>query len=134
MNIIDSKIKHDRNKTAKSHSVKDKIYLKRNSRLPYAKAIDFNETQYADFPKWLTQKEGFIDFMYKNYEQKLMSIPKICEKSNRASDEKYFVSLYLDQIPFFQELPQVVNDIILSNITTRYYKAGDLIYHEDNIP
>ena len=66
--------------TPKSQSVKEKIYSKRNPRFPFAKAIDFNEDQYSPFPKWLTQKDGFIDFMYKNYEQKLMSIPQICEK------------------------------------------------------
>jgi len=38
------------------------------------------------YPKWLTKREDFLDFMYKNYEKKLMSIPKICEKDSRASD------------------------------------------------
>lgn len=47
--------------------------------------------------------------MYRNYENKIMSIPKICEKEVRASDEKYFVSLYLSQIPTFKDLPAVVN-------------------------
>lgn len=59
-----------------------------------------------------------------------MSIPKICEKDTRASDEKYFVSLYLDQIPFFQNLPPIVKDIILSSLKTRYYKPGDCIHSE----
>lgn len=68
--------------------------------------------------------------MYKNYENKLMSIPKICEKKERASDEKYFVSLYIEQIPFFQNLPPVVKDIILSQLKTTYYKPGESIHNE----
>jgi signal-transduction protein with cAMP-binding, CBS, and nucleotidyltransferase domain len=68
--------------------------------------------------------------MYKNYENKLMSIPKICEKKDRASDEKYFVSLYLEQIPFFQNLPPVVKDTILSQLRTCYYKTGECIHQE----
>lgn len=68
--------------------------------------------------------------MYKNYENKLMSIPKICEKKERASDEKYFVSLYIEQIPFFQNLPPVVKDIILSQLKTMYFKPGESIHNE----
>lgn len=78
LNVLDGKARRSLTNTPKSHSAKDKLYMKRNSRFPYAKAIDFNEAQYTPFPKWLTEKEGFIDFMYRNYESKLMSIPKIC--------------------------------------------------------
>jgi hypothetical protein len=48
--------------------------------------MNFTESKYDEFPKWLIEKEGFVDFMYRNYESKLMSIPKICEKETRASD------------------------------------------------
>lgn len=34
-----------------------------------------------------------------------MSIPLICEKEERASDEKYFVGLFLQQIAMFRDLP-----------------------------
>lgn len=51
---------------------------KRNHRYPYAKAIDFRESKYNGYPRWLTEKEGFSDFIYKSYEKKLMSIPSIC--------------------------------------------------------
>ena len=68
--------------------------------------------------------------MYKNYENKLMSIPKICEKKERASDEKYFVSLFIEQIPFFQKLPPVVKDIILSQLKTLYFKPGECVHNE----
>lgn len=130
LSIIDSKIKRSRASTPKhTQSLKEKLYSRRSSKYPYAKAIDFHETQYGDFPKWLTQKEGFVDFMYNNYGSKLMSIPKICEKKERASDEKYFVSLFLDQIPIFSGLPPVVSDIILSQLKTRYYKPGDVIHY-----
>jgi hypothetical protein len=68
-------------------SLKEKTYFKKHSyRYPYAKAMDFTESKYNDFPKWLIEKEGFVDFMYRNYETKIMSIPKICEKEVRASD------------------------------------------------
>jgi hypothetical protein len=69
--------------------------------------------------------------MYHKYETKLMSIPKICEKEDRASDEKYFLSLYLSQIPTFRDLPQVINDIILEQLKTRYYPAEGTI-HDDH--
>jgi hypothetical protein len=71
--------------------------------------------------------------MYHNYESKLMSIPRICEKQHRASDELYFVNLYLQQIPFFKDLPPIVTEIILANITTHYYKAGELV-HSGGVP
>jgi signal-transduction protein with cAMP-binding, CBS, and nucleotidyltransferase domain len=38
------------------------------------------------------------------------------------------VWLYLEQIPFFQDLPPVVKDTILSQLRTTYYKAGDCIH------
>ena len=66
--------------------------------------------------------------MYNNYEKKLMSIPKICEKQQRASDEKYFVGLYLQQNPLFSKLPAVVIDLLLTHISTRYLKAGEVVH------
>ena len=57
-----------------------------------------------------------------------MSIPKICEKEKRASDEKYFVGLYLSQHPLFSNLPQVVTDLILTRIRTMYVKAGEVVH------
>lgn len=111
-------------------TIKDRVLMKRNNRFPYAKAINFRESMYKEYPKWLTQKDGFTDFMYKSYEKKLMSIPKICEKSVRASQEKYFLTLYLQKIKMFKDLPNEVNQIILDNITTKYYKAGEKVYDE----
>ena len=66
--------------------------------------------------------------MYRNYENKIMSIPKICEKEVRASDEKYFVSLFLSQIPTFKDLPAVVSEVILDNLRTRYYAVNDVVH------
>lgn len=67
LNVLDGKVRRSLTNTPKFQSTKDKLYMKRNSRFPYAKAIDFNEAQYSPFPRWLTEKEGFIDFMYHNY-------------------------------------------------------------------
>jgi signal-transduction protein with cAMP-binding, CBS, and nucleotidyltransferase domain len=66
--------------------------------------------------------------MYNNYEKKLMSIPKICEKDYRASDEKYFVGLYLQQNPLFSKLPQVVFELLLAKIKTKYVKVGETVH------
>ncbi len=60
-----------------------------------------------------------------------MSIPKICEKTTRASDEKYFVSLYLSQIPTFKDLPQVVKEIVLDHLKVKYYASGDIIHYDE---
>jgi hypothetical protein len=81
LTIIDDKIK--RNHLAygrKLHSLsnKNKYVGKKVSKYPYAKAIDFRESKYNEYPKWITEKEGFADFMYKNYENRIMSIPHIC--------------------------------------------------------
>lgn len=96
MSVLDLRLKKSNKSKLESLSLKDKIQVKKHShRYPYAKALNISEEKYSEFPKWLIEKEGFIDFMYKNYESKMMSIPKICEKDSRASDEKYFVSLYL---------------------------------------
>lgn len=57
-----------------------------------------------------------------------MSIPKICEKENRASDEKYFLGLYLQQLELFKKLPSVVTEIILSSMKTKYYKSGEIVH------
>lgn len=66
--------------------------------------------------------------MYQKYEAKLLSIPKICEKPTKESDEKYFVSLFLEQIPIFEGLPQLVKEILLNNVTTRYYQANAVVH------
>lgn len=42
LNVLDNKARRSFTNTPKSQSVKEKIYLKRNPRFPYAKAIDFN--------------------------------------------------------------------------------------------
>ena len=42
LNVLNSKVKRSLTNTPKSQSAKDKLYMKRNSRFPYAKAIDFN--------------------------------------------------------------------------------------------
>ena len=47
--------------------------------------MNFTESKYDQFPKWLKEKEGFVDFMYRNYENRLLSIPNICEKELRGS-------------------------------------------------
>ena len=89
LTIIDGKIKKKQELNRKhlhSVTIKDRIQCKRNQRYPYAKAIDFRESMYKEYPRWLTQKVGFSDFMYQSYEKKLMSIPSICEKAERASD------------------------------------------------
>jgi hypothetical protein len=62
--------------------------------------------------------------MYKKYENKLLSIPKICEKEVKESDEKYFVSLYLEQIAIFKNLPHSIRDIFLNGIRTKYYSTS----------
>lgn len=88
LTIIDDKIKrshHVGGRKLHAISTRDKVMNKKSNRYPYAKAIDFRESKYNDFPRWLTQKEGFSDFMYKSYEKKLMSIPLICEKTTRES-------------------------------------------------
>ena len=80
LNILDTKNKRRSQSAPKVSSLKDKIHGRRFTKFPYAKAIDFSEEQYENFPQWLIEKDGFSQFMYRNYENKLMSIPKICEK------------------------------------------------------
>lgn len=89
LTVIDDKIK--KNHIAygrKLHAInnKNKYMGKKGNKYPFSKAIDFRESKYKEYPKWITEKEGFADFMYKNYENKLMSIPHICEKEQRESD------------------------------------------------
>ncbi len=57
-----------------------------------------------------------------------MSIPSICDKRIKASDEKYFLGLYLQQLPLFNKLPSVVIDIVLSHLTSKYFKTGDVVH------
>ena len=82
------------------------------------------------FPNWLKTRNDFVQFMYTNYEKKILALPKICEKlpKERTSDELYFLSMYLLQIDIFQKLPTSIEEIILKNIQTRYYKKGDIIH------
>lgn len=73
LNVIDLQIKRSSVENTPKNSVK-------RNKFPYAKVLDFGSDKYAEFPKWLTEREEFLDFMYKKYEDKLLSIPKICEK------------------------------------------------------
>jgi len=41
--------------------------------------------------------------------------------------------MFLNQIDIFKGLPHVVSDIILSNLTTKTYKAGEII-HDVGVP
>lgn len=50
----------------------------KKGKFTFAKVLDFNEEKFDDYPKWLTEREDFVKFMYENYESKLLSIPKIC--------------------------------------------------------
>ena len=89
LEILDGGIKRSHQTTPKP-TIRDRMSSKR-SRFPYAKAVMFEEREQEYrkqdlYPKWLTKREDFLDFMYKNYEKKLMSIPNICEKETRASD------------------------------------------------
>lgn len=104
-----------------------------HQKFPFFRALHFNENKFEQYPEWMTQREDFTSFMYKNYENKLLSIPKICEKQSkdRASDEKYFVSLYLQQLDIFQNIPQLIMDNVLAEIKTKTYHAGDVIHDEN---
>ena len=73
-----------------------------------------------------------MDFMYEKYEKKLLSIPKICEKKQRASDQRFFIKLYLQKIDMFKDLPNIIMDIILDNMGVRYYKEGQLVHDSKN--
>lgn len=54
--------------------------------MPFAKLLDFHDKKFDSFPHWLTERSQFFQFMYDNYESKLLMIPKICEEDDRASD------------------------------------------------
>ena len=95
--------------------------------------MEFSEAKYSIFPRWLTEKRGFTDFMYDNYEHKLLSIPSICQKEQRSSDEKYMVWLYLQNLPPFATLPSSLRDIVLSQLLAKSFKAGEVI-HEGGVP
>lgn len=131
LEILDGQIRRSHQTTPKP-TVRQR-FINRRTRFPYSKAVMFEdrEQEYRKqdlYPKWLTKREDFLDFMYKNYEKKLMSIPKICEKDSRASDQKYFVGLYLQQHPLFADLPQVVIELILANLKTRYFRVGEIVH------
>lgn len=68
--------------------------------------------------------------MYKNYEKKLLTIPAICAKKGeeRASDEKYLVLLYLQQLEVFSQVPQVIMEMILKELQTKTYKQGETVH------
>lgn len=66
--------------------------------------------------------------MYRNYEDKLMSIPHICEQDSRPSDQRYFLSLYLQQVPLLANLPPPVTDIVLTHLRTRYCLPGQTVH------
>lgn len=79
-----------------------------SQKFPFAKVLEFEPKKFKEYPHWLTEREDFFKFMYDNYEEKLLAIPKICEKKQKESDEKYFVNLYLSQIKIFQQLPALI--------------------------
>lgn len=137
LTIIDDKIRRTHlsdSKKLQTISTREKVMSKKHQRYPYAKAIDFRESKYNNFPRWLTEKEGFTDFMYQSYEKKLMSIPLICEKDKRDSDERYFLGLYLQEIEAFKGLPNEVLSIILDHLKTQYFKVGQTVYNEEDVP
>ncbi len=57
-----------------------------------------------------------------------MSIPHICEQDSRPSDQRYFLSLYLQQIPLLANLPQPVTEIVLTHLRTLYCVPGQTIH------
>ena len=57
-----------------------------------------------------------------------MSIPGICRKKDKASDEKYFLSMYLSQIEVFKGLPTTVMELIVSRLGCRTYRAGEVVH------
>lgn len=124
LNAIDTRLRR--------HSLQSTPKYKKNPKFPYAKVLEFSEDKFGDYPKFLTQRDDFLNFMYGKYEAKLLSIPKICEKQDKESDEKYFVSLYLEQIPIFSGLPQLVKDILLNSVRTKYFQPGSTIHSEDH--
>ena len=63
-----------------------------------------------------------------------MSIPSICQKKERASDEKYFIGMYLGQIEVFKSLPLTVMDLIVSRVACRSYRAGEVIHDGVGVP
>lgn len=54
LTIIDDKLKRSEGRRLSSISVREKAMSKFSRRYPYAKAIDFSESKYADYPRWLT--------------------------------------------------------------------------------
>ena len=63
-----------------------------------------------------------------------MSIPAICRKKERASDEKYFLGMYLGQIEVFRGLPPVVLEMVVTRLGCRTYRAGEVIHAGDGLP
>lgn len=116
----------------KRHSLHNTPKNKKHQKFTFAKILDFSEDKFNDYPKFLTEREDFLQFMYSKYETMLLSIPKICEKEHKESDEKYFISLFLEQIPIFKGLPQLIKEILLNSVRTQYYQPNAIIHNEDN--
>lgn len=57
------------------HSTKNQT---NQPKYPFFKALHFHENKFDQYPEWLTERDDFESFMYKNYENKLLSISKIC--------------------------------------------------------
>eukprot|EP00919_Chromeraceae_sp_WS-2016_P035294 GHVR01083609.1.p1 GENE.GHVR01083609.1~~GHVR01083609.1.p1 ORF type:complete len:114 (-),score=4.39 GHVR01083609.1:1338-1679(-) len=86
LNVIDSKIKRKISLySSNTKEGKNAIILKKN-KFPFGSVFQFNDSKFNEFPSWLTERDDFMNFMYKKYEKKLLLIPKICEKYIRASD------------------------------------------------
>ena len=69
LTVIDHRMKKKNLTLNKQHlSLREnRVHFKKHNRYPYAHALGFNEAQYTEYPKWLTEKHGFTEFMYKNY-------------------------------------------------------------------
>ena len=72
----------------------------------------------------------FFEFLFHFFDNQLCSTRIIYD----FSLEKYFVSLYLQQIPVFSYLPGVIIEIILTHIKTKYFKVGDVLHYEHEDP
>lgn len=42
--------------------------------------------------------------------------------------------MYLQEIGIFKNIPNEVMELILDNITTKYYKAGQIVHQENKAP
>lgn len=73
LGAIDLQLRRNSLKSTPKHANKKPKY-------PFARVLDFGVDKFNEFPKWLTERDDFLEFMYSKYETKLLSIPKICEK------------------------------------------------------